>query len=121
MSAIEIASALGLAFVQDAGRPGRAAEGIPPGGALVPEDLATANLAVGNFADAAGIERFGALRLRAHGCVSLADEAGRRWQLGAGEELALEWDGAARARYLAIGGGLDVPIVLGGRGTIVSI
>jgi biotin-dependent carboxylase-like uncharacterized protein len=117
---IEITRVVGLAFVQDGGRPGRMEEGVPPGGALVPEWLARANLALGNDATEAAIERFGALTLRALTAVDIAEEDGRVRALAPGESVELGWDGRVRVRYVAIAGGLDVPRVLGGRGTLVS-
>ena len=42
---LEVVRIAGLATIQDGGRPGRMHEGIPPGGALVPELLARANRA----------------------------------------------------------------------------
>jgi allophanate hydrolase subunit 2 len=98
---IRVVSVQGLALVQDGGRPGRMHEGVPPGGALVPEALAAANAAVGNASDAAAIEHYG--------------------------RIELEVDGAARAfvpdgrvGYVAIAGGLDAPLVLGGRGALLG-
>jgi biotin-dependent carboxylase-like uncharacterized protein len=118
MTRLEIRS-VGLAFVQDGGRPGRMAEGVPRGGALVPDALLAANEAVGNEAGAAAIERFGAMAIAADAPVVVSDELGRAREIAAGEEVHLPWDGARRARYLAVRGGLDVPSVLGGRGTLL--
>src|SRR5207237_2248896 len=64
-AALEMVAVAGLATVQDAGRPGRMHEGIPAGGALVPELLARANRAVGNAPGAAALEIFGRARARA--------------------------------------------------------
>jgi len=115
-----LAEVRGLAFVQDGGRTGRLHQGMPPSGALLPAALARANALVGNPAGAAGIERYGALRLRAEGvALELATDEGRRWRLGPGEELDLAWRASQRAGYVAVRGGLDVPVVLGGRGTHV--
>jgi allophanate hydrolase subunit 2 len=114
---IEIERVVGVALIEDGGRPGRMHEGTPTGGALIPEALARANRAVASPPDAAGIERYGALSLIARAPVRLADDAGRTWSLDPGERCELGWDGARRARYLAAAGGIDVPEVLGGRGT----
>src|SRR4051812_36360041 len=64
---LEIVATPGLAWVQDAGRPGQMVHGVPPGGALVPERLAGANRAVGNRVGAAAIEAFGGLVVAARG------------------------------------------------------
>ena len=116
--ALEIVATPGPAWVQDAGRPGRAHEGVPPGGALVPAWLAAANRAVGNPPGAAAVECFGPIVVAARG-----------------DDLVVGWEGAAAVlprdhvrtlaptgavAYLAVGGGLDVPIVLGGRGLLVA-
>lgn len=116
---IELSRVAGLAFVQDGGRPGRMHEGVPPGGALVPDALARANEALGNARGAAAIERFGAMTIAARAAVRVADDEARTWSLAPGETIELAWDGARRARYLAIEGGVDVPVVLGGRGTLI--
>ena len=116
---IAIERVVGLAFVQDLGRPGHMHEGIPCGGALVPERLARANAAVGNAIGAAGIERFGAMTLVAQGDLVIAEDGGAARGVRAGERVDLGWDGSVRARYLAVRGGLDVPVVLGGRGTLI--
>lgn len=118
---IEIERVAGLAFVQDGGRPGRLSGGIPAGGALVPEALARANAAVGNAPGAASIERFGAITLVGRGDESIvAEDDGVVRRVRAGERIELGWDGTVRARYVALRGGVDVPVVLGGRGTLVS-
>ena len=118
---VEIVSVHGHALVEDGGRAGRLSEAIPRGGALDPEALAVANVAVGNDASAAAIERYGALELEARGVVRLADEHGRVVRLAAGERARLAWDGARRVGYVALDGGVDVPPFLGGRGTMLSL
>ena len=107
----------GLAFVEDGGRRGRLHQGMPPAGALVPSALARANRVVGNPDGAAGIERHGALRLAATVAIDVATDDGARHRLAPGAVLELPWAATARAGYVAIAGGLDVPLVLGGRGT----
>ncbi len=116
--ALEVVAALGLCTVQDAGRPGRMHEGVPPGGALVPEQLARANASVHNAAEEAGVEIVGTLRVLAQAAVTVGDDAGTCVRLAAGDR----WEvgcGSARVRYAAIRGGIAVPAVLGGRGTLV--
>jgi 5-oxoprolinase (ATP-hydrolysing) subunit C len=116
---IRVLAVAGLATVQDAGRPGRMHEGVPPGGALVPELLTMANAAAENAAGEAGIEVFGAITLTSDGPLLVAadGEAGR-W-LRAGEPWRVATAGA-RVRCIAVRGGVDVPAVLGGRGTLLA-
>jgi allophanate hydrolase subunit 2 len=95
-------------------------EGVPPGGALWPAALAAGNRAVGNPAGAAAIELVGSLRLTAHGApVVVAAHGAPARRLEPGDHLDVS-AGAARVVYLAIQGGLDVPRVLGGRGTLLA-
>lgn len=109
----------GLAWVQDGGRPGRMHEGVPAGGALVPELLARANAAVGNPGGYAALEVFGAITLGARGApILVASEDGVPRELVAGREWRLEGAGR-RVRYAAVRGGIAVPEVLGGRGTLL--
>ena len=118
-SRLAVVSVAGLVLVQDAGRPGRMHQGIPPGGALVPELLAAANRALGNPPDAAALEIAGGCRLAAEGepvLLSLDGAPPRRLAPGESQEIR---PGAARVRYLALRGGVDVPEVLGGRGTLL--
>ncbi len=118
---IELVAIAGLATIQDGGRPGRMHEGVPPGGALVPAQLARANAAVRNARGEAGIEVFGriAILLRgSRGSLFLAaDGDDGRW-VRAGERWTVGADGR-RVRYVAVRGGIDVPLRLGGRGTLL--
>lgn len=109
---IRVVSVQGVATVQDAGRPGWMHQGVPPGGALDPEGLAEANAAVGNPADAAAIELVGAMVVEGRGTVAVGGRVleGPPWRVPA----------SPRVRYLAVAGGLDVPVVLGGRGTLLA-
>jgi biotin-dependent carboxylase-like uncharacterized protein len=115
-----IVSVAGPAFVQDAGRPGRMDEGIPPGGPLVPELFAIANRAVGNPASAAAIEALGPLRVTARGGDVVLSVDGRPVRVTDGEILAIPAPAPLVVRYVGVRGGLDVPVVLGGRGTLPS-
>ena len=115
---IRVVAVTGLATVQDAGRPGRMHEGVPPGGALVAEHLAMANAAADNAPGAPGIEVFGAITLASdEPLLVAADGDAGRW-LRAGEPWLVATAGA-RVRYAAIRGGVDAPLVLGGRGTLL--
>jgi antagonist of KipI len=129
------ATALGAGFlttVQDLGRAGFRQFGVSLGGALDAHALRVANLLVGNNESAAGLEvTFGGLRLR------LADERLVAWSGGEfdahfgstslpaghpvlireGEELVIERPKTGCRAWVAVSGGFDVPVVLGGRST----
>ncbi len=117
--------------VQDQGRPHHRASGVSVGGALDQHALRIANLLVGNEPSAAGLEvsigelwiRFDDDRLVAwcgSGSLVAAGEveisAGRAVAIRAGDELRTTLAKGARG-WLAISGGIDVPIVLGSRST----
>jgi KipI family sensor histidine kinase inhibitor len=114
--------------VQDAGRPGWRAAGVPLSGAADPFALRLANLLVGNAEDAAGLEFTldgPELHFR-HDTVAAfggADFSGwPRWrplQIPAGTVIKT---GRARQRcrgYLAVAGGIQAVPVLGSRSTYV--
>jgi biotin-dependent carboxylase-like uncharacterized protein len=115
---IEVVAIAGLATVQDAGRPGHMHEGVPPGGALVPELLARANAGARNAPGEAAVEVIGALTIATRGPLLLASDDGVSHPLSDGETWTIACR-RARVRYLAIRGGIDVPCVLGGRGTLL--
>ena len=94
-------------------------EGVPPGGPLVPELLARANAAVGNEEHGAGLELFGELTLAGTAGTLVASDDGVAVTLGPRETWRVH-GAEARVRYVAVGGGLDVPRVLGGRGTLLG-
>lgn len=129
-----------MTTVQDAGRPDYQARGVPVSGALDGTSLALANALVGNPPTAAGLECLrGGIRFRIEGAGCRVAVAGPGASLilhdGAGEPVALPgltgvWcaPGAVltvrtaerfAAAYLAIGGGVAVPEVLGSRATAV--
>jgi biotin-dependent carboxylase-like uncharacterized protein len=115
---VRVAAVGAPALVQDGGRPGAMHQGVPPGGALVPELLALANRALGNAWDAPALEAFGELALlRDEGRLAVAVDGVVR-TAAAGERLALGRPPHGRVQYVALPGGLDVPRVLGGRGTL---
>jgi 5-oxoprolinase (ATP-hydrolysing) subunit C len=117
---LEIVAVQGMATVQDKGRPGRMHEGIPPGGALVPGLAAHANRSVGNLDGAPIVEVFGSVTIAANdGTLRVACEDGIACLLESGERLELVPASGLRVRYLAVAGGIDVPEVLGGRGTLL--
>jgi len=118
-AAIEALAVHGLTTVQDLGRPGRMHEGVPPGGALVPELAVRANRLAGNEDGAALLEVFGDLRFAVRGSpVFVACDDGTIRTLMAGESFDVATGKGLRVRYVAFGGGLAVPEVLGGRGTL---
>jgi biotin-dependent carboxylase-like uncharacterized protein len=119
VSALRVARAAGLVTVQDGGRPGHLHEGVPVGGALVPELLARANAVAGNAWGEAALEIFGAIEIVASGALLVASDDGQQVKLADGGSFALASAGA-RVRYLAVRGGLDVPRQLGGRGTLLG-
>jgi allophanate hydrolase subunit 2 len=112
-----VVRASGLVTVQDLGRPGRMHEALPPGGALVPELLVGANRHARNPDRAAALEVLGQLVVRAEADVVVAIDEPR--VLRAGDELTIA-SGLRRVAYLAVRGGIDAPLVLGGRGTQLS-
>jgi len=121
-----------LTTVQDLGRNGFREFGVSPGGASDRHALRVANLLVGNEDTAAGLEiTFGGLRLRfddqrvvawcggefdvRFGSTSLP--AGHAALIKACEELKIEQPQTGFRCWLAISGGIDVPVVLGSRST----
>lgn len=126
-----------LLTVQDLGRPGHEHLGVPRGGAADAQSLSAANRLVGNEAGAAVLEAtLLGPRLRALRDVTIAIagahlepvvqpggrpiDVSRPIRLGAGEELGfLEAGDPERGCrvYIAISGGIDVPLVLGSRST----
>jgi antagonist of KipI len=120
-----------LTTVQDLGRAGWGALGIPPAGALDPEALRIANLLVGNPEGAAGLEiTFLGPTLEARGEIHLAvtggefgPEPGGVVRLRDGETVELRRRGAGRGSaraVVAVAGGVVVPAVLGSRSTSLS-
>ncbi len=110
---------LGYATVQDFGRPGHMHEAVPPGGALVRSLLVAANRSAGNRDQAPAIEVLGQLVVRATTDVTIATDAQPARRLRAGEQLEIAAEHHVAA-YLAIRGGVDAPVVLGGRGALIS-
>ncbi|MET0829302.1 MAG: urea amidolyase family protein [Microbacterium sp.] len=132
--AIRVAEPGLLATLQDLGRPGAAALGVAPSGALDRGSARTANRLVGNPEGAAVIEStmgglravaqrdlwfavtgaWGPVRLDGHEVDPYEAHA---WPAGA--ELHLDWFAHGARAYLAVRGGLDGPRVLGSRSTDV--
>ncbi len=120
MAEIEVRAAAAGVTVQDAGRPGWLAVGVPPSGPLDPTAHAAANLAVGNDPRAAALEiPLGALRIVARGALRISVDGEDAHQVDAGTEVVVA--SCERAvRYLAVAGGVDVPEILGSRSTLVA-
>lgn len=119
-----------LTTVQDGGRVGVAHLGVPRAGALDPEAARLANRLVGNPDEAAVLETtLTGVALRAAASVTVAvtgafaavSVAGQRagWgvpvTVGAGEVVEVGPASTGVQSYLAVGGGIVVPPVLGSR------
>jgi biotin-dependent carboxylase-like uncharacterized protein len=129
---LEVLATGPFATVQDLGRPGHTAWGVPISGALDRRSLRLGNRLVGNPEGAAGVElTFGGARFRAHGelLVAVTGAPGTVTVGGvpvdrnapltvpAGEELAFEPPSCGVRTYLGVRGGIAVPAVLGSRAT----
>ena len=132
MKAIDVIDGGMLTTVQDLGRFGYQRYGVPTSGALDLFSLRAANRLAGNPDDAAGLEMTVVgprLRFAVSATVALAGanlEArldGRpvpRWEsvlVEAGATLSFNGPEDGIRAYLAVAGGLDVPVVLGSRST----
>lgn len=120
--------------LQDSGRWGWQADGVPVGGAMDGWSHRVANLLAGNAGDEATLEillQGPRLRFERDACMALVGAelpltldgqpvpAGRRLRVPAGAELACGRASAGLRAYLAVQGGFDVPVVLGSRSTYV--
>ncbi len=118
--------------VQDLGRPGYYHLGIPLSGAMDRESLIAANLLVGNDDGAAGLEAVflgPEIRFTADATVAVTgaempprldgvEQPG--WTalpVRAGQVLSFGFLKAGARAYIAVSGGIDVPMVLGSRAT----
>ncbi len=117
MSALEVLAIGPSVTAQSAPREGLASLGVPASGAADREAMRAALSAVGGEDDDAVIELplYGA-RFRAHGDVMISLDGASPVSLVDGESWSLPV-GTRAVRYLAIRGGLDLPMVLGARGT----
>lgn len=115
--------------VQDLGRRGYRATGVPLSGAADSVSLRLANLLVGNPEDAAGIEctLLGpTLRFDRDATVALVGAsfpgllANRAVRVAAGTEITLGHATLGCRGSLAVAGGIDLPLVLGSRSTLVT-
>jgi biotin-dependent carboxylase-like uncharacterized protein len=127
-----------LATVQDLGRRGQGAIGVPPSGAADPASLIAANRLVGNPDGSAGIEvTLGRAAFRCHGDLTIAVTGapatvtvtaaraedrepvpvgfGTRVEAAAGSMVSIGAPSTGLRCYLAVAGGVSVPAVLGSR------
>lgn len=129
-----------FATIQDLGRPGHAAMGVPESGAADPRSLRVANRLLGNDENAAAIELtlkggeyeftqetqvcvVGAnmpIAIRASNGSSRLASLATPIPLRTGERLQLGVATSGARAYLAVGGGFHIPSVLASRSTLVS-
>ena len=124
-----------LTTVQDLGRFGFSRAGVPPSGALDPFSLRVGNLLVGNREGEAGLETtIMGLKLRALREVVIAITGGdlspalnddpleiwRSHLLVEGDALTFKKVRKGCRAYLAIGGGISVPEIMGSKSTSLS-
>jgi biotin-dependent carboxylase-like uncharacterized protein len=130
--AIEIVKPGLSTTVQDAGRPGYYNVGIPLSGALDQYSFRCANLLVGNDENAAVLEctllapelKFDAAAIvavtgaeanpKVNGVAMPRNEA---FAVKAGDGLAFDFMRVGARAYIAVAGGIDVPVILGSRST----
>ena len=116
----------GVSSVQDAGRPSARRFGVPPGGALDVRAWALGNAVVGNAGGEAAVEVLaGTFEADVQARVALASFDG---MLEVDGRPVASWtavDAVDRVRvvvrstsYLVVGGGIDVPVVLGCRSSL---
>ncbi|MFI5730045.1 biotin-dependent carboxyltransferase family protein [Kribbella sp. NPDC051587] len=115
-----------LATIQDGGRIGQGALGVPTSGACDPTSYALSNRLVGNHPGAAALEiTFGGLVLHADADLTIAITGApctgvplnAPTVVRAGEVLRFGPPRSGLRTYLAVRGGIDVPAVLGSRST----
>jgi biotin-dependent carboxylase-like uncharacterized protein len=121
-----------LASVQDLGRPGFRDAGMPLAGAMDRTALATANLLVGNDPGAAAVELTlmgGSWRFEVDLLVAVAGadmaatldgapvDPWSSFRAPAGSTLVFKQVRSGARSYLAVRGGVDVPLVMGSRST----
>lgn len=136
MTALQVRTGGLSTTVQDRGRPGEYAIGMPPSGAMDQYSYAMGNALVGNPAGAASLEatyigptlEFTDDRLVAvtggESALTLNGEPVDTWTtlaVGPGDVLAFGMIGAGARPYIAVSGGIDVPEYLGSRSTYTLI
>lgn len=116
----------GISSIQDAGRPSARRFGVPPGGALDVQAWALGNAVVGNVAGEAAVEVLaGTFEAEVQARVALAsfdgtiEVDGRRAPGWAAVDAVEHVRVVARTTsYLAVAGGIAVPVVLGSRSSL---
>jgi 5-oxoprolinase (ATP-hydrolysing) subunit C len=131
-SQIDVLKAGALSSVQDLGRRGYRHLGVGLAGALDPLSFEIANRLVGNPPDAAGLEiTMGPVTLRFNQASRIAitgtdfntsldqQDVSSWWSLPVQAGQVLNLRGARRGMraYLAVAGGIDVPVLMGSRST----
>jgi biotin-dependent carboxylase-like uncharacterized protein len=129
---VDVLKAGPLSSVQDLGRHGYRHLGVALAGALDPLSFEIANRLVGNLPDAAGLEiTMGPVSLRFTQASRIAitgtdfnasldqENVSSWWSLPvrAGQVLTLRGARRGMRAYLAVAGGIDVPVVMGSRST----
>lgn len=114
--ALVVARVDGLVTVQDEGRPGSMHRGVPAGGPIDPRAFGAATSAVGA---STALEITGRVELVARDAAEVAVDGEGRRALAPGEVFVAASERGRRVRYLAVAGGFDVPLALGGRGTLL--
>lgn len=132
---ISVQRAPAYATVQDLGRRGFLASGVPRAGAMDRAALDTLNAMLGNDSQAAGIEwalTAGELRFSAHATFAIggADtvatlndaslEQYRAYHAADGDVVSIGAPANGRFLYFAVAGGIDCPVVMGSRSTYLS-
>lgn len=135
IAALEVLEPGPLTSVQDLGRPGFGRYGVPPAGAADPMSLRVANLLVGNDQGEGELEiTLTGLRVKALAplvvAVTGADTRPRidettlpLWSCRAmmpGQTLSMKRAAKGCRAYLAVGGGVRVPPVLGSKSTYLT-
>lgn len=135
MTTLQVLAVGPQALIQDLGRPGHLGIGVAPSGVIDAASLQVANRAVGNPEGAAGIEvLLGGLVLQPDAAVVLMVTGapapitvdnrpvpfGEPVTVAAGSRLSLGRPPRALRSYVAVRGGIDVPLVLGSRSTDTS-
>lgn len=115
--ALKVVASLGWVTVQDAGRPHVLAQGIPASGAWDAALLASRNAALNQPWNAAALEVWqGDVTLEALRKVTVSSDSTGVRVLHPGEQVRVR----AALDYLAVEGGVEVPVVLGSRATLAS-
>jgi biotin-dependent carboxylase-like uncharacterized protein len=116
MSELVVESAGWATTIQDAGRPGHAAIGVPPSGSVDGPTRELLNRLLGNPPNAAVVETLGGLRVRATGPTVVATSTEfAPTVLAADETVDVHPADGALWGYLAVRGGIAVEPVLGSR------